>query len=88
MYKASNKYMKYNKSWWYLLKWRCFSILLHNKSWATDFSFYKNPPVNHVLKPILSDISMATPAFFGFHLNVNISFHPFTFSVCIILHLK
>ena len=41
-----------------------------------------------VLKSILSDISINTPAFFWFPFAMNIFFHPFTFSLCISLQLK
>ena len=40
-----------------------------------------------VLKPILSDMSIATPALFSFHFSWNI-FNALTFSLCVSLGLK
>ena len=40
------------------------------------------------LKSTLSDVSIATPGFFGFPFALNIFFHPFTFSLYVYLDLK
>ena len=41
-----------------------------------------------VLKSILSDMSIATPAFFTLQFARNIFFYPLTFSLCVSLDLR
>ena len=41
-----------------------------------------------ILKPILSNRSVTTPAFFWCLFTWNVFFHPLTFSLCMSLHLK
>ena len=45
-------------------------------------------PIFFILRSILSDMRIATPAFFCFLFAWNIFFHPFTFSLYVSLDLK
>ena len=62
----------------FLLDWPLYHYVMFFLSFVTVF----------ILKSILSDISIATPAFFLFPFAWNIFFHHLTFSLCVSLDLK
>nr|KAF6331895.1 hypothetical protein mPipKuh1_008198 [Pipistrellus kuhlii] len=60
--------------------------------WIAPFSIMKWPSLSHVmsftLRSNLSDISIATPAFFSFPFAWKTFFHPFTLSLCASFFLR
>ena len=74
----------------YILGAYIFKIVISSR--IDPFIILKNPSLSLVtvfgIKSILSDISIAVPAFFSCPYSWNIFFQPLTFSFCVSLDLK